>query len=349
MVGALCATALGAAASAQGGPLPDRARTAGPAPGGTAAALTCAVFADASAFDAAFPGLAREDFEDANATAPVILCNGPVDADGDGGTCFDAGDIEVGMEIDNPHPAEVQFALFNEFAGLVGIAVGPVFPSGNGEIRFRFDPPVGQVGFDFSSPVALDARIRVYAPDGSLVFLQSPSSAGFFGYSCGARIESVEVQLSTIGGPALDNIRFGTLQPELGARHCSPNLPNSTGGGGTMLVTGSDSVADDDLTLTALDLPPQPNIGYFIMGTGTNTFIPSGAGSFLCVTPGLERFLPPVESTAELGGGFARRVGTTGPISSDITAGSTWSFQAWHRDDAAGTSHFTDAVSVTFQ
>ena len=37
------------------------------------------------------------------------------------------------------------------------------------------------------------------------------------------------------------------------------------------------------------------------------------------------------------------------PISAAITPGSTWNFQAWHRDFAAGVSHFTDAVGVTFQ
>ena len=59
--------------------------------------------------------------------------------------------------------------------------------------------------------------------------------------------------------------------------------------------------------------------------------------------------LPPIANTSELPGGFFRSVGTSGPITGLITAGSTWSFQAWHRDADAGTSNLTDAVSVAFQ
>ena len=70
---------------------------------------------------------------------------------------------------------------------------------------------------------------------------------------------------------------------------------------------------------------------------------------WLCVTPGLVRYLPPVSNTNEFPGGFSRVVGTAGPQSSNITPGSTWNFQAWHRDSMAGTSNLTDAVSVTFQ
>ena len=62
-------------------------------------------------------------------------------------------------------------------------------------------------------------------------------------------------------------------------------------------------------------------------------------------------FAPPPNNTNPHPGGFDRQVGTQGiqhPVSVHITAGSTWNFQAWHRDSAAGTSHFTDAVSITF-
>ena len=64
--------------------------------------------------------------------------------------------------------------------------------------------------------------------------------------------------------------------------------------------------------------------------------------------PGLRRFVPPVSNTNEQPGGFARMVGTSGPVSSSILAGNTWNFQAWHRDALAGSSNFSDAVSVLF-
>jgi hypothetical protein len=65
------------------------------------------------------------------------------------------------------------------------------------------------------------------------------------------------------------------------------------------------------------------------------------------VAPGIRRYLPPVNNTTQLGGGFSRDVGTTGPESGEITPGSTWGFQAWYRDSGGG-SNLTDAVSVTF-
>jgi len=84
------------------------------------------------------------------------------------------------------------------------------------------------------------------------------------------------------------------------------------------------------------------------MGTGSNTFVPPGSAGPICVAPGLRRFLPPTSNAVELGGGLVREVGTSGPVSGLITPGSTWSFQAWHRDGSDPTN-FTDAVTVTFQ
>jgi hypothetical protein len=135
---------------------------------------------------------------------------------------------------------------------------------------------------------------------------------------------------------------------DLGTPVCSPAVVNSTGGPGVLEVFGSLCVLDDDLALRASGLPPGPNIGYFLMGTGSSTFTPPGSAGPICVAPGLKRYLPPVENTTELGGGFVRWIGTRGPVSSNITVGSTWGFQAWHRDGMAP-SNLTDARLVTFE
>ena len=113
-----------------------------------------------------------------------------------------------------------------------------------------------------------------------------------------------------------------------------------------MNVRGNTTVTDDCLFLEANQLPTGSNIGYFIMGTGTNTFVPPGSSGPICIAPGIKRYLPPVNNT--LGGSFWRNVGTGGSVSGNITPGSTWSFQAWHRD-GMNPSNLTDAVSVTFQ
>ena len=148
-----------------------------------------------------------------------------------------------------------------------------------------------------------------------------------------------------VGGLLSNNAFKVGERVTLGSVYCSPNIANSTGVSGQISVTGSDVDADDDLTLTATQLPTNANIGYFIMGTGSNVFVPMGAGSNLCVAPGIQRFIPPVNNTNQFPGGFDRVVGTQGsghPVSANITPGSTWNFQAWHRDQDAGTSHFTD-------
>ena len=163
----------------------------------------------------------------------------------------------------------------------------------------------------------------------------------------------VLVQKDDTGGGSLSNAwpfdpgKGG--DPNLGTVYCDPAVPNSTGFPGEITVTGSDVVADDDLTLTATNLPTNSNIGYFIMGTGMNTSTPPGSAGPICVSPGILRYLPPIENTNEMPGGFERVVGTSGPQSGNITPGSTWNFQAWHRDSIAGTSNLTNAVSVTFQ
>ncbi|MCP3917078.1 MAG: right-handed parallel beta-helix repeat-containing protein [bacterium] len=133
---------------------------------------------------------------------------------------------------------------------------------------------------------------------------------------------------------------------QIGKRYCSPGVANSTGGAGTLVVTGSDVASDDDLTLWATQLPTTPNFGYFLMGLGTTRYTPPGSAGRLCIAHALRGFLPG-NNTAELGGGFGRFIGTSGPVSGAITAGSTWGFQAWYRD-GAGSSNLTDAVRVRF-
>lgn len=141
--------------------------------------------------------------------------------------------------------------------------------------------------------------------------------------------------------------------PLIGTPYCDPAVPNSTGSPGILRARGSAVVADDELELTASSLPGPANghannIGYFMMGTGTNTFMPPGAAGPLCIAPGLQRYLPPVSRTKDLGSGFERCIGTSFFPDAPILAGETWNFQAWHRD-GAGPSNFTNAVSITFR
>lgn len=159
----------------------------------------------------------------------------------------------------------------------------------------------------------------------------------------------VEIVAAGIGYPGSESGLVILHPGPAFTRYCAPAVPNSSGRAGFMLAYGSEVVSDDQLRLVARDLPLEPNTGYFLMGQGMNVVTPPGSAGPVCVGPGIMRLLPSPSSTTELEGGFAREIGTDGPVSGSITPGSTWNFQAWFRDQAAGTSNLTDAVSVGFR
>ncbi len=125
--------------------------------------------------------------------------------------------------------------------------------------------------------------------------------------------------------------------------------PNSAGAGAVMGVTGSAFISQNDLVLVALSCPAN-QFGIFYYGTGQAQV--SFGNGYRCVSPGgvgLYRF-PPV-STGSLGQASYAVDNTNPPQpSGQITAGSTWNFQFWYRDPAAGGAYFnlSDGLEVTF-
>ena len=142
------------------------------------------------------------------------------------------------------------------------------------------------------------------------------------------------------------------LNEPVGTRFCDPSVPNSTGAPGMISASGSDVVADNDVTLTALNLPPN-KAGYFLASM-TQGFIqnPGGSQGNLCLQ-GAGRYAPQImssgpegiislqidlDSVPQPGGAVA------------VVPGETWSFTLWHRDKNPGqTSNFTDGVAIPFQ
>ncbi|MCP3917951.1 MAG: S8 family serine peptidase [bacterium] len=128
--------------------------------------------------------------------------------------------------------------------------------------------------------------------------------------------------------------------------YCQPAVANSTGNPAHIIASGSIVASDDDLTLGAVDLPPN-QFGYFIMGSSMGTFMPASSSGFICVDGGvLARIFPPILDSG-MDGTFEYAVGTNNiPTVGSIVSGETWNFQAWYRDHPS--NNFSDALSIQF-
>lgn len=148
----------------------------------------------------------------------------------------------------------------------------------------------------------------------------------------------------------VDAVGGGSTGP--GTVYCSPAPLNSTGAAGEISATGSTSVADNDLVLTASMLPAF-SFGFFIDSQTQGLVMnPGGSQGDLCLGGTIGRFQQQIQSSGALG---------TFSITVDLTAlpqpngavvamaGETWNFQCWYRDaNPQTTSNFTDAISIDY-
>jgi len=122
-------------------------------------------------------------------------------------------------------------------------------------------------------------------------------------------------------------------------------LASSTGEPALLSARGPASVSLDRLVLEAQPVPAG-QAGLFFYGSD-EVEQPFGDG-YLCIAGALHRLPPHVAS----GGVLRHALAIDDPPepAGQITAGSTWKFQAWFRDPAAGLSGFnlSDGLSVTF-
>ncbi len=133
-------------------------------------------------------------------------------------------------------------------------------------------------------------------------------------------------------------------EPTLGTRYCNSE-PNSTGWPALIYASGTGSIAANDLTLFAGFVPDESTALFFY---GQNqAHAPFGNG-WRCVGGNLYLLRPVVRAVA---GWLILAVDYQNlPVGGQITAGSTWHFQAWFRDAPAGGSYFdsSDALSIAF-
>ncbi len=133
---------------------------------------------------------------------------------------------------------------------------------------------------------------------------------------------------------------------------CTPTA-NSSGQAGRTWAYGS-HIANDRLFELRADQLPTNQFGYFLTGTGVGGFVPPGSQGQLCLAGSLGRFNRGVAEVLHSGaaGEFGLSINTLDmPLSTVqvVSAGSTWYFQAWHRDLNPGqTSNFSTLLGVSF-
>lgn len=141
---------------------------------------------------------------------------------------------------------------------------------------------------------------------------------------------------------------FPNLPSTPGTQFCQGN-PNSTGDYGfiTMTGTASDSTTKE-LRASAM---PFNQFGYFLAGQSASSITPPGSSGVFCVGGGafgrynqnIEVFFTATSGEAQLTIDPAAFRGPSGNVVA--TAGETWRFQAWHRENG-GDSNFTNGIAV---
>ncbi|MEZ6015069.1 MAG: hypothetical protein R3F49_08150 [Planctomycetota bacterium] len=189
------------------------------------------------------------------------------------------------------------------------------------------------------------------------------AGTGTFGPLAQLSIPRYESAAISVGGRAMfaggsngaSNFRRIDVFEPLGVGYCSVNA-NSTGQRAAIGATGGASVVANSFGLEASDLPIG-SFAYFLTSR-TQGFVvaPGGNQGNLCLGGAIGRFVGPGQvQQADGAGAIALQLDLsiqptpTGPVM--VSAGETWSFQAWYRDSVGGaaTSNFTGGLAVRFR
>jgi hypothetical protein len=130
----------------------------------------------------------------------------------------------------------------------------------------------------------------------------------------------------------------------IGVNYCTSTV-NSSGGAAVASASGSAGIAANDLVLHAAPVPPSAN-GLILFGSGA-VQVPFGNG-IRCVAAPVTRL--PIETASPAGVLDVAIDNSVHPGSTYFAAGTTWNFQAWFRDAAAGGSftNLSDGYRITF-
>jgi hypothetical protein len=168
------------------------------------------------------------------------------------------------------------------------------------------------------------------------------------------RIDDVQVYSGSLSDPEIASL-FGNPGSVIGGgpigmSYCGPAIPNSSGNGGVITAEGSTLIANNDVTLTASQLPTG-QFGYFLAGQTTGFFNPPGSQGIICLSGIIGRYNQAPNIIQGPTGSLQLDLGAI-PVSPPVpvVVGDTWYFQCWFRDNNPGlTSNFTDGVEILFQ
>lgn len=192
-------------------------------------------------------------------------------------------------------------------------------------------------------------RLRI-SKDGGQTFSAFDTGAGAAGQIRGLRLSR---DGRTLYASASSGAWATDASDAVGVPFCSPGVPNSTGGAAFIEASGSNSAAENDVTLTVTGMPPS-QFALFLGGPFQGiTQNPGGSQGTLCLTTSIGRFNGQIQNSGAAG---------VVSISVDLTAvptpnsfvsvmpGESWTFQCWYRDTNPGvTSNLSDAVEITFE
>jgi len=159
------------------------------------------------------------------------------------------------------------------------------------------------------------------------------------------RFRASDLDSGSIVEAAVDDLEVVDIICQIcgGSNYCTIS-PNSVGGGSSITSNNQTSIAANNFSLSCSGaIPGQFGIFYF----GPNQVSTPFGHGVRCVG-GTTRRLPVLQ--ADFFGDAAYDLDFTSPPESDITADSTWNFQFWHRDPAAGPPNFnlSDGLEVLF-
>ena len=159
------------------------------------------------------------------------------------------------------------------------------------------------------------------------------------------RFRASDLDSGSIVEAAVDDLEVVDIICQIcgGSNYCTIS-PNSVGGGAVITSNNQTSISSNGFTLSCSGaIPNQFGIFYF----GPNQVsMPFGHG-LRCVG-GVTRRLPVLQ--ADFFGDASYTLDFTSSPASDITVDSTWNFQFWYRDPAAGPPNFnlSDGLEVLF-